>query len=128
VTHDAPPDDDRADRVYSCLDPERRVEGIAAAKEAISRGRLVVMATDTVYGLAADAFDPAGVRRLLRAKGRSRRVPTPVLIASADTLRALAANVPPEARELSRAFWPGALTLICRQQRQPPCGAAGDHG
>jgi tRNA threonylcarbamoyl adenosine modification protein (Sua5/YciO/YrdC/YwlC family) len=112
----AAPDDDRAERIYSFLDAERRTEGMAAAKLAISRGRLVVMPTDTVYGLAADAFDPAGVRRLLRAKSRSRRVPTPVLIASADTLRALAANVSPEARELSREFWPGGLTLICRQQ------------
>jgi tRNA threonylcarbamoyl adenosine modification protein (Sua5/YciO/YrdC/YwlC family) len=117
VSHVASPDDDdRADRVYSCLDPDERAEGIAAAKRAINRGRLVVMPTDTVYGVAADAFDPAGVRRLLRAKGRSRRVPTPVLISSADTLRALATNVAPEARELSRAFWPGALTIICRQQ------------
>jgi tRNA threonylcarbamoyl adenosine modification protein (Sua5/YciO/YrdC/YwlC family) len=112
----APEDDDRAERIYSCLDPDRRAEGIAEAKQAVGRGRLVVMPTDTVYGIAADAFDPAGVRRLLRAKGRSRRVPTPVLIASADTLRALATNVSPDARELSRAFWPGGLTLICRQQ------------
>lgn len=112
----APEDDGRAERIYSCLDPDRRAVGIAEAKQAVGRGRLVVMPTDTVYGIAADAFDPAGVRRLLRAKGRSRRVPTPVLIASADTLRALATNVSPDARELSRAFWPGGLTLICRQQ------------
>ena len=74
------------------------------------------MPTDTVYGIAADAFDPTGVRRLLRAKGRSRRMPTPVLIGSVDTMRALATNVTPETRELAREFWPGALTLICRQQ------------
>jgi tRNA threonylcarbamoyl adenosine modification protein (Sua5/YciO/YrdC/YwlC family) len=117
VTDPATPDDEeRAERVYSCLDPERRTAGIAAAREAIGRSQLVVMPTDTVYGLAADAFDPVGVRRLLRAKGRSRRVPTPVLIASTDTLRALATKVPPEARELSREFWPGGLTIICRQQ------------
>jgi L-threonylcarbamoyladenylate synthase len=112
----AAPDDDRAERIYSCADPDRRSEGIAEAKQAIARGRLIVMPTDTVYGVAADAFDPAGVRRLLRAKGRTRRVPTPVLISSPDTLRALATNVSPDARELSRQFWPGALTLICRQQ------------
>jgi tRNA threonylcarbamoyl adenosine modification protein (Sua5/YciO/YrdC/YwlC family) len=117
VTHAATPDDDdRAERVYSCLDADRRADGIEAARNAIGRGRLVVMPTDTVYGLAADAFDPAGVRRLLRAKGRTRRVPTPVLIAAPETLRALATSVPPAARELSRAFWPGGLTLICRQQ------------
>jgi L-threonylcarbamoyladenylate synthase len=111
-----PPGDDRADRIFSCSDADEREGGLAAAKQAIGRGRLVVMPTDTVYGIAADAFDPAGVRRLLRAKGRSRRVPTPVLIASADTLRALATKVTPEARQLSQAFWPGALTIICRQQ------------
>jgi L-threonylcarbamoyladenylate synthase len=111
-----PDDDDRAERVYSCLDADQRADGIDAAKQAIGRGRLVVMPTDTVYGIAADAFEPAGVRRLLRAKGRTRRVPTPVLIAAADTLRALATSVPPQARELSRAFWPGGLTIICRQQ------------
>ena len=117
MTDDQAPDDaDRAERVFSCLDADEREDGIAAAKEAIGRGRLVVMPTDTVYGLAADAFDPAGVRRLLRAKGRTRRVPTPVLIGSAETLRALATKVAPEARELSREFWPGALTIICRQQ------------
>jgi tRNA threonylcarbamoyl adenosine modification protein (Sua5/YciO/YrdC/YwlC family) len=108
--------DHRADRIYSCLDEERRSEGLDEARAAIARSSLVVIPTDTVYGVAADAFDPTGVRRLLRAKGRSRRVPTPVLIASADTLRALATRVPPEARELSREFWPGGLTFICRQQ------------
>jgi L-threonylcarbamoyladenylate synthase len=113
---DAAASDDRAERVYDCSDSERRGEGMDEAKRAIQRGRLVVMPTDTVYGIAADAFDPAGVRRLLRAKSRSRRVPTPVLISSPDTLRALAANVSPDARELSREFWPGGLTFICRQQ------------
>ncbi|MBA3265144.1 MAG: threonylcarbamoyl-AMP synthase [Nocardioidaceae bacterium] len=102
--------------VFSCADPEQRATGFAEAHAALTRSGLVVMPTDTVYGLAADAFDPAGVRRLLRAKGRTRRMPTPVLIASLDTLGALATNVSPEARQLAEAFWPGGLTLICRQQ------------
>jgi len=102
--------------VYSCLDPVRRSEGFAEAKLALARSGLVVLPTDTVYGLAADAFDPAGVRRLLRAKGRSRSKPAPVLIGSADTLRALATNVTADVRALADRFWPGALTLICRQQ------------
>ncbi|MDQ3480234.1 MAG: Sua5/YciO/YrdC/YwlC family protein, partial [Actinomycetota bacterium] len=63
--------------VYSCSDPAERATGFAEAKSAFARSGLVVMPTDTVYGLAADAFDPAGVRRLLRTKGRSRGMPTP---------------------------------------------------
>ncbi|MBA2573420.1 MAG: threonylcarbamoyl-AMP synthase [Nocardioidaceae bacterium] len=102
--------------VYSCSDPAERAAGFAEAQSAFARSGLVVMPTDTVYGLAADAFDPAGVRRLLRTKGRSRSLPTPVLIGSLDTLRALAINVSPETRELAEAFWPGGLTVICRQQ------------
>lgn len=102
--------------MYSCNDPVQRSAGFGEAKLALARSGLVVLPTDTVYGLAADAFDPAGVRRLLRAKGRSRKVPTPVLIGSPDTLRALTTNISAEARELADAFWPGGLTLICRQQ------------
>ncbi len=102
--------------VYSCLDPAQRSDGFAEAKLALARSGLVVLPTDTVYGLAADAFDPAGVRRLLRAKGRGRAKPTPVLIGSPDTLRALATNLNADVRALADRFWPGALTLICRQQ------------
>ncbi len=102
--------------VYSCNDPVQRSAGFGEAKLALARSGLVVLPTDTVYGLAADAFDPAGVRRLLRAKGRSRSVPTPVLIGAVDTLRALATNLSAETHELASVFWPGGLTLICRQQ------------
>ncbi len=102
--------------VYSCNDPVQRSAGFEEAKLALERSGLVVLPTDTVYGLAADAFDPAGVRRLLRAKGRSRSMPTPVLIGGADTLRALATNVTADTQALAQAFWPGGLTLICRQQ------------
>jgi L-threonylcarbamoyladenylate synthase len=102
--------------VFSLLDPAQRTEGLTRAKDALNRSGLVVIPTDTVYGLAADAFDPTGVRRLLRAKGRGRDMPTPVLIASAEVLTALATGVTVEARELADAFWPGGLTLIFRQQ------------
>ncbi len=102
--------------VYSCSDPAERSEGFAQAKHTFARGGLVVMPTDTVYGVAADAFDATGVRRLLRAKGRGRDMPVPVLIGTAETLRALAASLTEEVRALADAFWPGGLTLICRQQ------------
>lgn len=102
--------------VFSCADPVERTRGIAAARAALADGALVVIPTDTVYGVAADAFDPAGVRRLLRAKGRSRSMPVPVLIDNRGTMRALADDPPPEALEIAKEFWPGGLSLICRQQ------------
>jgi L-threonylcarbamoyladenylate synthase len=102
--------------VYALNDPAQRSAGFADAKESLGSGALVVMPTDTVYGIAADAFDPAAVRRLLRAKGRDRSMPTPVMIGSIDTMRALSTNLSADTRELAAAKWPGALTIICRQQ------------
>jgi L-threonylcarbamoyladenylate synthase len=101
---------------FSCFDDDERASGMEAAVTALRSGKLVVLPTDTVYGIAADAFDPAAVRRLLRAKGRGRSMPPPVLVAAQTTLDALATKVPDLARELVDAFWPGPLTLICRQQ------------
>ncbi|GAB7004049.1 L-threonylcarbamoyladenylate synthase [Nocardioides sp. AN3] len=89
---------------------------VDAAARAITRGELVVIPTDTVYGIGADAFDPVAVKALLAAKGRGREMPPPVLVSSAATLDALAVRVPSWARALTEAFWPGALTLVCHQQ------------
>jgi L-threonylcarbamoyladenylate synthase len=102
--------------VFDLTNPAERTSGITAGREAISASSLVVMPTDTVYGIAGDAFTPTAVRRLLRAKGRGRNMPVPVLINSADTIRALATNIGENARDLAEAFWPGGLTLILRQQ------------
>lgn len=88
--------------------------GVRAAVEALQAGELVVLPTDTVYGLAADAFNPLAVGRLLEAKGRGRDMPTPVLVPSARTLDGIAETVPQAARDLADAFWPGALTLVVR--------------
>ncbi|MCW2598587.1 MAG: threonylcarbamoyl-AMP synthase [Frankiales bacterium] len=88
--------------------------GIDAAVTALRRGELVVLPTDTVYGLAADAFNPAAVARLLEAKGRGRDMPTPVLVPELRTLEGLVDDVPPAARELVEVFWPGGLTLVMR--------------
>lgn len=101
---------------YDAADPDQRESGLAAATTAIRAGELVVMPTDTVYGLAADAFDPAAVARLLAAKGRGREMPPPVLVASAATLDALAIGVPTWARTLVERYWPGPLTVVVRQQ------------
>ncbi len=95
---------------------EEQEAAVTAAAGAVRRGELVVIPTDTVYGLAADAFSPEAVQRLLDAKGRGRDMPPPVLVSAATTLDALAEGVPTWARTLVEAFWPGPLTVVCRQQ------------
>src|SRR5215203_2326389 len=95
---------------------EAREEALAAASMAVQRGELVVLPTDTVYGIGADAFDAEAVQSLLDAKGRGREMPPPVLISSATTLDALATGVTDYARRLVDRFWPGPLTLVCNQQ------------
>jgi tRNA threonylcarbamoyl adenosine modification protein (Sua5/YciO/YrdC/YwlC family) len=92
-------------------DPEA---GVDAAVAALQRGELVVLPTDTVYGIAADAFSPAAVHALLEAKGRGRDMPVPVLVGAWNTLDGLAEEVAPRTRELVQAFWPGGLTLVVR--------------
>lgn len=95
---------------------DEREAAIKAASLAVQRGHLVVLPTDTVYGVGADAFDPVAVQGLLAAKGRGREMPPPVLVSSAATIDALAVNIPGYARALIDAFWPGPLTLVCQQQ------------
>ncbi|MDJ0349473.1 L-threonylcarbamoyladenylate synthase [Cryobacterium sp. PH29-G1] len=89
---------------------------IALASTAIGRGALVVIPTDTVYGVAADAFSAEAVQLLLDAKGRGRTSPPPVLIPAITTLDALAVDVPQPIRDLVAAFWPGGLTVIVNAQ------------
>lgn len=98
--------------IYDCSDNAGLLTGTRLARTAIERGQLVVIPTDTVYGVAANAFDPEAVKRLLAAKGRGRDAPPPVLIATFDSFEALAEQIPPEARALADAFWPGGLTII----------------
>ncbi|HEX3296066.1 MAG TPA: L-threonylcarbamoyladenylate synthase [Nocardioides sp.] len=101
---------------YSTASDEEREAAIEAAAQAVQRGGLVVLPTDTVYGIGADAFDHAAVQALLDAKGRGREMPPPVLISAATTLAALATKVPSYVDALTEAFWPGPLTLVCEQQ------------
>ena len=101
---------------YGTDGDEERESAIEAAALALQRGGLAVIPTDTVYGIAADAFDPAAVRALLAAKGRGREMPPPVLVSAATTLDAPAVRVPGYARTLVEEFWPGPLTLVCHQQ------------
>ncbi|GAA1152448.1 hypothetical protein GCM10009630_58530 [Kribbella jejuensis] len=87
-----------------------------AAVDAIEAGDLVVLPTDTVYGIAADAFKAEAVQRLLDAKGRGRDMPPPVLISVVESLDALATDIPEGGRKLCQEFWPGPLTVICHAQ------------
>jgi tRNA threonylcarbamoyl adenosine modification protein (Sua5/YciO/YrdC/YwlC family) len=86
------------------------------AKVSLGRNELVVLPTDTVYGIGCDAFSAKGVEALLAAKGRGPQSPPPVLIPNLNTLNALAETVPDVAMRLAETFWPGALTMILRAQ------------
>lgn len=101
--------------VFDCSDPDRRSAGIAAGVDAVRDGRLVVLPTDTVYGIGADAFDNIAVAALLAAKRRDRSMPVGVLVGSWNTIDGLALTVSDTARQLIRAFWPGALSLVVTQ-------------
>jgi len=98
--------------VFDCGEIDPRAAGLRAAGLAVRRGELVVMPTDTVYGIAADAFSPTAVQALLDAKGRGRDSPPPVLIPNTATLEALAAELPDPVRRLAERFWPGPLTIV----------------
>lgn len=98
--------------VFDCSDSTQLLAAARAARQALGRGELAVLPTDTVYGVAADAFTPEAVDRLLEAKGRGRQSPPPVLIPDTATLGALAAHVTDPVRTLAEKFWPGALTIV----------------
>jgi tRNA threonylcarbamoyl adenosine modification protein (Sua5/YciO/YrdC/YwlC family) len=98
--------------IYNCLETNEALTGLRLARQAIGRGDLVVLPTDTVYGIAADAFNPAAVQKLLDAKGRGRQSPPPVLVSGIDTATALAEYITPEVEKLADAFWPGGLTIV----------------
>ncbi|MHA6617171.1 L-threonylcarbamoyladenylate synthase [Pseudonocardia sp. DLS-67] len=97
---------------YDCAVPDQRAEGLAAAARAVKAGRLVVLPTDTVYGIGCDAFSAPAVRSLLTAKERGPDMPVPVLVGSWSTIDGLVLGVPKSARDLIEAFWPGGLSLV----------------
>jgi L-threonylcarbamoyladenylate synthase len=100
--------------VYDCKSSELRPSGIDAAVTALRGGDLVVLPTDTVYGIAADAFTPDAVRAMLAAKGRGRNVPSPVLVGTTRAAAALVDDMGAFGQDLIDEFWPGALTLVFR--------------
>lgn len=99
---------------YDCAEAQQREDGIVAAVTAVQHGGLVVLPTDTVYGIGADAFTPSAVSALLAAKGRGRNVPPPVLVGSVRAASALAETLGPFGQDLIDEFWPGPLTLVFR--------------
>jgi L-threonylcarbamoyladenylate synthase len=99
---------------YDCSDPEQLSAGLKEAVDAVRRGQLVVLPTDTVYGIGADAFNPPAVTGLLVAKGRGRDMPPPVLVGTVRAATALVEDLGDAGRDFVEAFWPGGLTLVCR--------------
>ncbi len=97
----------------SPLAPPQLVEAV----EALRRGELVGLPTETVYGLAADAANPEAVRRIFALKGRPADHPLIVHLGEAAQIDAWARDIPPAARALAQRFWPGPLTLILRRAR-----------
>ena len=105
-----------ASRIYDCALDTDLLTGMRLAKVSLGRNELVVLPTDTVYGIGCDAFSAKGVQALLAAKGRGPQSPPPVLIANVNTMQALAHDIPEIALRLAETFWPGALTMILRAQ------------
>ncbi len=103
--------------MFDCADETQREAGLAVAATAVLKGDLVVLPTDTVYGIGADAFRPAAVTSLLAAKGRGRQMPPPVLVGSVRAATALVEELGPYGQELIDEFWPGGLTVVCRANR-----------
>ena len=102
--------------VFDCTTPDGLAAGIEAASRAIQAGEVVVLPTDTVYGIGCDAFNAAAVAAVLAAKGRGREMPPPVLVPNLRTVDGLARGVPAYVRHLIDAFWPGPLTLVLEAQ------------
>jgi L-threonylcarbamoyladenylate synthase len=102
---------------FDCTDAAQRAAGLAEAAASLRKGNLVVMPTDTVYGLAADAFSLPGVASLLAAKGRGRQMPPPVLVGSVRAATALVEDLSAPGKDLIDEFWPGGLTLVLRANR-----------
>jgi L-threonylcarbamoyladenylate synthase len=98
---------------------------IAGAATMLLRGGLVAFPTETVYGLGADAANPDAVAKIFALKGRPADHPLIVHIASADSLREWAREVPPAARALVERFWPGPLTMILKKSDRVPAIVTG---
>jgi len=114
--------------LFDCADQTQLLTGMRQARQAVGRGDLIVLPTDTVYGIGADAFNAAAVGRLLAAKGRGRQQPPPVLVAGRTTMQALVAEVPAAVERLVEEFWPGGLTIVLPSQPSLTWDLGDTHG
>lgn len=114
--------------VVSCMDARTRSSVIAAAARSAREGRLVVLPTDTLYGIGADAFNNDAVAALLAAKRRGPDHPVPVLVGSWDTTAGLVASMTDTLRTLVEAFWPGGLSLVVPQAPSLPWNLGDTNG
>ena len=98
---------------------------ILLASQILASGGVVAVPTDTMYGLAADAFNVAAVERVFRLKGRPSGVPLPLLLAATEEMSECAAEVPEHAWRLAELFWPGPLTLVLSKAERVPALVSG---
>ncbi len=110
----------RSPKLTENLDDE-----ILLASQILASGGVVAVPTDTMYGLAADAFNEAAVERVFRLKGRPADAPLPLLLATAEEMSECAAEVPEHAWRLAELFWPGPLTLVLRKAKRVPAVVSG---
>jgi L-threonylcarbamoyladenylate synthase len=102
---------------FDCTVPTERAVGINKAAAALSKAELVVLPTDTVYGVAADAFTPVAVMALIAARRGDRHTPPSVLVGSRRAAFALIEDLGAYGQDLIDEFWPGGLTIVCRANR-----------
>jgi L-threonylcarbamoyladenylate synthase len=102
---------------FDCTGADSRADGIKAAALALRSGELVVLPTDTLYGVAADAFYPSAVTALTTARGSDRQAPPAVLVGTVRAASALIEDLGPYGKDLINEFWPGGLTIVCRASR-----------
>ena len=109
-------------RIY---DPAEDAEGVLRAGDILSHGGMVAIPTETVYGLAANAYDEAAVKAVYAAKGRPGDNPMIVHIADPSALPEVAAAIPENAKILAEAFWPGPLTMVLPRSERVPLTTTG---
>ena len=93
-------------------------KGIKTAAELLKKGGIVAIPTETVYGLAASAFDDEAIKKVFIAKGRPQDNPLIVHIADFDNIENIVGDFPEKAKELARRFWPGPLTMVLPKSKR----------
>ncbi len=102
--------------ILSVHDPQ----AITSARRILQMHGTIAFPTDTIYGIASNAFDPEGIQKIYTAKQRPEEKALPVLIGEIDQLESLLLHVDEHVRKLAAAFWPGALTLVLPKNEKLP--------